>query len=163
MEDEAQETRIAEAKSVVLVHGSLLVLDTNNVHHTGSPLGGGFLTGKVTFAPPTGDGLARTRWTGETAMPYYPKTFDKPAMHNALRKLNKTCEAFGISLTEVSLRWLMHHSALGPGDGVILGAKRVEQLESNVQHCRKEPLPGDLIKAVEAMWEEIEGNEVSQF
>ena len=57
----------------------------------------------------------------------------------------------------------MHHSALGPGDGVILGAKRVEQLESNVQHCIKEPLPEELIKAVEAMWEEIEGNEVSQF
>ena len=128
-----------------------------------SPLGGGFLTGKVTFAPPSGDSLARTRWAGESAMAYYPKTFDKPAMHNALRQLNKSCEAYSVSLTEVSLRWLMHHSALGPGDGVILGAKRVEQLEANVCDCRKEPLPEDLRKAVESMWEEVEANEVSEF
>ena len=57
----------------------------------------------------------------------------------------------------------MHHSDLGPGDGMILGAKKVEQLEANVRDCRKEPLPEELIQAVEAMWEEIKENEVSEF
>lgn len=122
-----------------------------------SPLGGGFLTGKVTFASPNSDILARTRWAGESTMAYYPKTFDKPSIHAALRALHSTCMAHGLALAEVSLRWIIHHSALGPGDGVILGAKRIEQLEDNVRDCRKKPLTKELVEAVETMWKNVEG------
>ena len=128
-----------------------------------SPLGGGFLTGKVTFASTNSDVLARTRWAGQSIMPYYPNTFDKPFVHTALRTLHSTCVAHGLGLSEVSLRWIMHHSALGLGDGVILGAKRIEQLEDNVRDCRKEPLPEKLVEAVEMMWEKVKGEMVESW
>ncbi|KAH8653206.1 NADP-dependent oxidoreductase domain-containing protein [Tricladium varicosporioides] len=121
-----------------------------------SPLAGGFLTGKLTFK--TRDtNLARTRWEGDSKMDYYSSTFDRPEIHSALQTLHAVCEKHNLSLTGVCLRWLMHHSQLGEGDGIILGAKRIDQLESNVVDCRKGPLPGELVKAVEGMWEEVKG------
>jgi aflatoxin B1 aldehyde reductase len=120
-----------------------------------SPLGGGFLTGKVTFASSTSDAvLDRTRWAGASTFDYYTNTFDKPEIHAALRRLHTVCQEHHLSLTEVSLRWLMHHSALKEGDAIILGAKTLQQLEGNVAGCRKPPLPNELVKAVEQMWED---------
>ena len=41
-------------------------------------------------------------------------------------------KAHDLSLTEIGLRWLQHHSVLQPGDGVILGASSATQLEQNI-------------------------------
>ena len=118
-----------------------------------SPLGGGFLTGKVTFATEGSDSLNRTRFAGESTQKYFLNTFDKPEAHDALRKLHSVCQEYDLTLSEVCLRWLMHHSALGSEDAIILGAKRIDQLESNVANCRKGPLPQALVDAVESMSE----------
>jgi aflatoxin B1 aldehyde reductase len=45
-----------------------------------------------------------------------------------MKEFCKVCEEKGISSTEASLRWLVHHSALRDGDGIILGATRFDQL-----------------------------------
>ena len=103
-------------------------------------------------------------------MAYYNRVFDKPIIHEALKKLqsvldkdnastNPGSDIHPISLTEASLRWLMHHSALRQenGDGIILGAKRVDQLRSNVDCCRKGPLPDVIIQGMEAMWNDVKG------
>lgn len=121
-----------------------------------SPLAGGFLTGKVTDAQTakTDETLNRTRWTGDSKMAFYPNTFDKPVIHDAIRKLQALCKEHQTTITEVSLRWLMHHSALGDADGIILGAKTFEQLEGNVKDCRGKALDGDLLAAVEQLWEQ---------
>ena len=37
-----------------------------------------------------------------------------------------------LRLTEIALRWVQHHSVLGPGDGIILGASSAAQLEQNI-------------------------------
>ncbi|KAH6664974.1 NADP-dependent oxidoreductase domain-containing protein [Halenospora varia] len=121
-----------------------------------SPLAGGFLTGKLTLQREE-TSLVRTRWEGESKMDYYSNTFDKPELHSALQRLHSVCEEHSLSLTEVSLRWLMHHSVLEKDDGVILGAKRIDQLESNVADCKKGPLPMELVEAVEEMWEAVKG------
>ena len=120
-----------------------------------SPLGGGFLTGKVTFAPSglTCSSLQRTRFQGESTQQYFINTFDNPRAHDAIRGLKKACDEEGVSLSEVCLRWLINHSALGGEDAIILGAKRIEQLEGNVRDCRKGPLSGALLRAVEGMSE----------
>ncbi|CAG8960224.1 hypothetical protein HYFRA_00012742 [Hymenoscyphus fraxineus] len=112
------------------------------------PLSGGILTGKVTFATET---LTRTRFAGESTQQYFLNTFDKPEIHDKLRTLSETCQQFGVSLSEVCLRWLVYHSALGGDDAITLGAKRLDQLEANVGDCRKGPLSQDLLKAVESM------------
>ena len=90
-------------------------------------------------------------------MAYYPKTYDRPEVNAALRKLHAVCQKHELPLSEVCLRWLMHHSALGAGDGVIVGAKRIEQLKGNVSDCRKGPLNDELVQAVEQMEKEAGG------
>lgn len=123
------------------------------------PLAGGFLTGKLSLQSPSSQpppDLSTGRWA-PGKFPIYPQTFDKPELHAAIRKFHAVCEASGLTMVEVSLRWIMHHSALREGDGVILGATRVDQLEGSVEACRKGRLPGGVVEAVERLWEDVRG------
>jgi len=72
-----------------------------------------------------------------------------------MRKFCKSCEEKGTNSTEASLRWIMHHSVLGEGDGIILGATRIDQLKGNVEMCKKGPLDEELVNAVEELWEAV--------
>lgn len=72
-----------------------------------------------------------------------------------MRKFFKLCDEAGISSTEASFRWLVHHSGLGDGDVLILGATRVDQLAGNVELCKKGRLEEGLVKAVDGLWEAV--------
>lgn len=72
-----------------------------------------------------------------------------------MRKFHALCDQAGMNTAEASLRWLMHHSFLGAGDGIILGATKVHQLKGNVEFCRKGPLQDELVKAVDDLWEAV--------
>ncbi|KXJ93413.1 NADP-dependent oxidoreductase domain-containing protein [Microdochium bolleyi] len=156
-----------------------------------SPLAGGFLTGKVTTpaaaatttsTTPTEDntdaGLERTRWRGSSVMPIYTALFDaKPAMHDAVRALVAACDKHNnasatdsdkdkdkdkMTPQEATLRWLLHHSALGPGDAIIVGAKREDQLVDNVARARRGPLDTtpagkEVREAVDGLWGMVKG------
>jgi aflatoxin B1 aldehyde reductase len=74
------------------------------------PLAGGFLTDKASLKTPETD-LSGTRWV-RGGHSFYPATFDHPAVHEAVKKFRAVCEENGISSTEASFRWLVHHSAL---------------------------------------------------
>ncbi|CZR53501.1 related to aflatoxin B1 aldehyde reductase [Phialocephala subalpina] len=119
------------------------------------PLAGGFLTGKVSIPSP-GTDLTGGRWT-PGGLPAYPKTFDKPVLHDAMKIFMDKCKEKGLSSTEVSLRWIMHHSELGEGDGIILGATKVTQLKGNVEFCRKGRLDEGLVEACEELWGRVRG------
>lgn len=121
-----------------------------------SPLAGGFLTGKVTLATEAAT-LSGGRWDAGR-FPAYPETFDKPVIHNAMIAFCKKCEAAGLTPTEVSLRWIMHHSALQEGDAIILGATKVDQLRSNVLLCKKGRLDDDMLSACEELWKGVEND-----
>jgi len=60
------------------------------------------------------------------------------------------------SLTEVTLRWMLHHSQLKPdlGDRIILGGSTIEQFEENLSACyeHSEPLPESVVQAFEKAW-----------
>ncbi|KAH8690439.1 NADP-dependent oxidoreductase domain-containing protein [Talaromyces proteolyticus] len=132
-----------------------------------SPLAGGFLTGKVTFASvsPDPNNLKRTRWKGASVMPQYQTAFDKPPMHNAIRRLEVICQEANPKLTlqEAALRWLVYHSSLQDCDGVIIGAKQIEQLKSNVADIRRGPLENKEAKAISDLWAAIDEVEDSLF
>lgn len=68
--------------------------------------------------------------------------------------LEKACQGEGLMLKDATLRYLMHHSALGADDGVILGASSLEQMEENLTACEKGPLPGSVVSAFEDLWTE---------
>lgn len=111
----------------------------------------------MTAAIDSGDesSLHRTRWRGESILNGFAQAFDRPVLHDAIRKLKKVADKYGLTLAEVSLRWLMHHSVLGDGDAIIFGAKTLDQLERNVLETRKGPLEGEVLAAVEGLWGDI--------
>jgi aflatoxin B1 aldehyde reductase len=52
-------------------------------------------------------------------------------------------------LTSIGLRWVQHHSLLGPEDGVIIGAASLEQLQQNLADSEEGPLPEDILAALD--------------
>ena len=53
-----------------------------------------------------------------------------------------------------AFRWLLRHSALGEGDGVLLGASSLEQLETNLAACiNDDALPPAVLEALDRAWE----------
>jgi aflatoxin B1 aldehyde reductase len=51
-------------------------------------------------------------------------------------------EKHGLTMAEVALRWISHHSLMkrDKGDTVIVGASNVDQLEQNLVDLEKGPL-----------------------
>lgn len=74
-----------------------------------------------------------------------------------MSKFNDTVKAHAVSPNEVALRWLMHHSALGEGDGIIWGASKIEQIQENMRHLGNGKLPDALVEVAEALWKAVEG------
>ena len=114
-----------------------------------SPLAGGFLTGKLAL----GQDVAGTRFDPENQMgAMYRGQFDTPRMRAVVQKLDEAVAPMGFSVPEVSLRWLVYHSALEKDDSVILGASTLTQLRSNAHDVSKGPLPENVAEYVERMW-----------
>ncbi|KAF8579731.1 Aldo/keto reductase [Ramaria rubella] len=79
--------------------------------------------------------------------------FTEGDQFKALNLLEETCGKHNITVQELALRWLQHHSILLPTDGIVIGASSVEQLRSNVQSSEKGPLPEELVNAAEKAWQ----------
>lgn len=58
-------------------------------------------------------------------------------------------------MAEAALRWIFHHSALGPQDAVVLGATRRAQIEHNMSQIEKGPLSEGIADMLEKTWEEV--------
>lgn len=55
------------------------------------------------------------------------------------------------------MRWLVFHSKLGEGDGVIIGGSRVGQIEGNLLDVRKGRLEEGVVGMVEEVWGRVRG------
>eukprot|EP00929_Paragymnodinium_shiwhaense_P067950 TRINITY_DN34154_c0_g1_i1.p1 TRINITY_DN34154_c0_g1~~TRINITY_DN34154_c0_g1_i1.p1 ORF type:complete len:408 (-),score=83.50 TRINITY_DN34154_c0_g1_i1:20-1243(-) len=62
-------------------------------------------------------------------------------------------QAKGLDLPNVALRWLLHHSLLEKGDGIILGISKNEHLAANLGAWHCEALPAAVVEAAESAWE----------
>lgn len=135
-----------------------LLRENGIVFNAYSPLAGGFLTGKVTPGLSSSEvDLSKTRWAEGKTVAGYPAIYNQDQVHTAVRRAYNVLSEHGISLTEAGLRWLMHHSALAEGGGIILGATKIKQLQGNVGMCRKGPMKGEVLSAMEDMWESVQG------
>jgi aryl-alcohol dehydrogenase-like predicted oxidoreductase len=90
-----------------------------------SPLAGGFLSGKYTRDGAKEEGSRRT-------------TFDFPPVeveraYDCIDAMKTLAGAKGVSVAQIALAWLLHQNAV---TSVIIGAKRVEQLEDNLAATR---------------------------
>ncbi|KAI0271694.1 aflatoxin B1-aldehyde reductase [Gloeopeniophorella convolvens] len=117
-----------------------------------SPLAGGLLTGFSLEDPKLLDN--NMRFNPDKGFPWYITRYTRA--HSILRRLHPVVVAHGLTLREVAIRWLVHHSQLRPDDlGVIYGASKLAQLEEALDAHTKGPLPEEVLAAVEQAWLEI--------
>lgn len=89
-----------------------------------SPLAGGFLSGKYSR---DGAGEAGARRTGFDFPPV-----DKARGFDCIDAMRPMAEARGVSVAQIALAWLLHQRAV---TSVIVGAKRIDQLDDNIAAC----------------------------
>ncbi|TFC85438.1 aldo/keto reductase [Cryobacterium sp. TmT2-59] len=105
-----------------------------------NPLGGGLLTGKHRFAEVPTEG----RFGSSKLATMYRQRYWNPQLFGAIEALERIATGAGITLIELSLRWLMSKPDVG---AILLGASGVEQLQSNISAAQKGPLSVDMIAA----------------
>ena len=86
-----------------------------------SPLAGGFLSGKYSRDGDAEQGSRRVAFD-------FPPV-DRPRADACIDAMRQVAEARGVSVAQVALAWLLHRKAV---TSVIVGAKRLDQLEDNI-------------------------------
>lgn len=114
-----------------------------------NPLAGGMLTGKhhnFEDAPESGR-FARLK--------SYRDRYWKRSYFDAVEEIREACEAKGIPMVEAAYRWLCNHSKMDAtkGDGILLGASRIEQMEQNMEAAKKCELPQSILDAMDVAWD----------
>ena len=82
--------------------------------------------------------------------------YNQEPLHDALKQLGETTRALGITTIDAAMRWAYYHSALGPNDGIILGASSITQIRSNVESIRQGPLPQECLDTFQRIWATLE-------
>lgn len=119
-----------------------------------NPLAGGMLTGKhlsMDDIPDSG------RFNVERG---YLDRYWKQDYFNVLQEMQTACQEFDLKPIEVAFSWLVHHSLLDDelGDGIILGASKVEHLLQNMVACQHAPLNQSILDILDRGWEIIKPN-----
>jgi aflatoxin B1 aldehyde reductase len=121
-----------------------------------NPLAGGLLTGRYKFSDlgsqPTGRFFGNS-WAEHYRARYWNQTLFE-AIENVQKALTEVYGPNAVSMTEASLRWLMHHSQLNGerGDAVIVGASSVRHMDENLAACARGPLHERVVAAFDAGW-----------
>ena len=114
-----------------------------------NPLAGGLLTGKqLDFdATPENGRFSRLK--------SYRDRYWKHSYFDALNEIKHACDQEGIAMVEAAYRWLTNHSLLdaSKGDGILLGASRIEQMEQNMLNANKGELPSTILSAMDEAWQ----------
>lgn len=118
-----------------------------------NPLAAGLFSGKIKskdFVIDTG------RHAGNTPMGAISRgRYFRDSTFEALRIVEEAAEKTGLTLIEVAMRWLVHHSALkvkDGNDGIIIGVSSLAQLENNIDNFEKGPLPEEVVQALDQAW-----------
>ncbi|KAJ5660571.1 Aldo/keto reductase subgroup [Penicillium longicatenatum] len=116
-----------------------------------SPIAGGFLTKAVETLVAGGDG----RWDQTTAMGgLYNALYNKPSMLKGLKLWEEISNDSGIAKAEIAYRWVAYNSDLKGelGDGLIFGARTLEQVNQTLAGLERGPLPSHIAERIENVW-----------
>lgn len=118
-----------------------------------NPLAGGIFSGKYkTTDIPIEGRFSDANGYGTN----YRRRYFKDATFDALRVVEPIAQKYNLTLVEIALRWMLHHSALdikpGGRDGLIIGVSGFKQLEQNLAELEKGPLPDEVVKNLDEAW-----------
>ncbi|EMR86954.1 putative aldo keto protein [Botrytis cinerea BcDW1] len=112
-------------------------------------LAAGFLTGNYSAGKSNG-----TRFSDDHPLvKAFQTLYGAPKLQEAMKDLENALAPLGISGREASLRWIYHHSKLGDGDGIILGASKMSQIRENVKIISAGPLSEEVVQKIEGIWD----------
>jgi aflatoxin B1 aldehyde reductase len=123
-----------------------------------SPLAGGFLV-------KSRDDIVARKGRFDPSRKYgdlYNKRFNRPCFLDALDKWAAVAEQEGTTKADLAYRWVKYNSALKPeyGDGIIIGARSLEQLEQTLKGLQSGPVSEVAAKAIDEIWEGVKGEAV---
>lgn len=113
-----------------------------------NPMAGGLLTGRYgKFEDTPTDGRFTHR-------PNYQGRYWKKSYFDAVEVIKVAAEKYGITSIEATYRWLAYHSMLNgeKGDGILMGASKLNHLKQNMEAVKQGPLPDDVLVAFEEAW-----------
>lgn len=118
-----------------------------------SPMAGGFLS-KTKEDIEKGAGRFNESSPGDSM---YTKMYKKPAYLEALAVWDSIANATGCSKAELAYRWVAFNSQLNAeyGDGILLGAHNIEQLQSTLNNLKKGPLAPEIADKINQMWTKL--------
>ncbi|KZT56053.1 Aldo/keto reductase [Calocera cornea HHB12733] len=119
-----------------------------------NPLGGGFFTGNYsskTQAVEPGSRFDPNKNQGAS----YRKRYWNDSYFKALELVKAVADKHGLTIAEVALRWVSHHSLMKRefGDSILIGASSLKHIEQNLVDLEKGPLPEDVCKVLDDAWE----------
>ncbi|KAF8644960.1 hypothetical protein AX16_008163 [Volvariella volvacea WC 439] len=122
-----------------------------------NPLAGGFFTDRYTNIrdnPEPGSRFDPKRNQGQM---YRNRYWNEPYFQ-ALDKIRPVAEKYGLTLVEISLRWVSHHSLMKRkyGDAIIIGASSLRHLEQNLVDLEKGPLPEEVLQVLDEAWKLVQ-------
>jgi len=126
-----------------------------------NPLGGGFFTGRYTSqstVPDEGSRFDDSKGTNQSIR--YRERYWNDQYFKAMEVVGNAANKHDLSLPEVALRWISHHSYMKRehGDAVIIGASSLKHIEQNLLDLEKPPLPEDVVKAIDEAYEIVKAN-----
>lgn len=117
-----------------------------------NPLAGGLFSGKIKSKDIPSDGrFSNTGGQGER----YRARYFQDATFDALRMIEDVAQKHSLTMLEIGLRWVAHHSALridDGRDGIIVGVSSLDQLKGNLADLEKGPLPDEVVKVLDKAW-----------
>ncbi|KAJ3937098.1 MAG: Aldo/keto reductase [Lentinula lateritia] len=126
-----------------------------------NPLGGGFFTGRYSSSEDdVGEGTRFDPSAYETKVMLNTQTYTRywnKHYFEATSAVRAIADAHELSMAEVALRWLCHHSVLKRdfGDSVLIGASSLKHVKQNLVDLEKGPLPENVIEALDKGWETV--------
>ena len=120
-----------------------------------NPLGGGFFARQMQKEDHVlkGSRFDPNKLQGKMYMARY---WDD-AYFGALDIVKPGAEKHGLTMAEVALRWMAHHSLLGKEypDAIHLGASSTKHIEQSMKDLEKGPLPEDMVTALDQVWDRV--------
>lgn len=117
-------------------------------------LAGGLFSGKYkSTSVPTSGRFSDTN-VGQGSV--YRTRYFRDHYFDALQLIEPVAEKYNLTLLEIALRWVVHHSALrvkDGNDGVVIGVSNIDQLNSNLTDLEKGPLPQEVVEKLDEAWE----------
>ncbi|KAF7363274.1 Aldo-ket-red domain-containing protein [Mycena sanguinolenta] len=118
-----------------------------------NPLGGGFFTDRYTSVddkPEAGSRFDPERNQGKN----YRNRYWNEEYFKALAIIRPVVEKHQLTMAEVALRWISHHSLLKREyrDAVLIGASSLTHIEQNLIDLEKGPLPDEVVQVLDEAW-----------